>query len=180
MPPQLQEIAAALRAASERLGRLAASVPDTRWPTRNDPARWSVSECIEHLNLTSAAFVPRLEAGLVEARGQAPATRRYRRGFLGWVVYKMTGPDARGRMQTTASFDPAGAQTAEAVQAEFARWQARLLELLASADGLALDAVTLTSPFNTRVRYNLYAAFSIIPQHQHRHLQQAERVWGDS
>lgn len=177
MQPQLQEVADDLRAATERLGRLAGSVPATRWPTRNDPARWSVSECVEHLNLTSAAFVPLLEAGIAEARGRSPVQRRYRRGFLGWALYKMTGPDARGRLQTTASFVPAGPREAEAVRAEFARWQDRLLELLASADGLPLDEVHLTSPFNARMRYNLYAAFSIVPRHQHRHLQQAEGVW---
>jgi len=27
------------------------------------------------------------------------------------------------------------------------------------------------------VRYNLYACFTILPRHQHRHLWQAERVW---
>ena len=35
----------------------------------------------------------------------------------------------------------------------------------------------MTSPFNARMRYNLYAGFSTLPRHQHRHLQQAERVW---
>lgn len=177
MQPQLQEVADDLRAASERLARLAAAVPAPRWPTRNDPARWSVSECIDHLNLTSAAFVPLLEAGIAEARGRKPAPRRYRRGFLGWALYKMTGPDARGRLQTTAPFVPSEAREAGAVRADFARWQDRLLALLAAADGLPLDEVSLTSPFNARMRYNLYAAFSIVPRHQHRHLQQAERVW---
>jgi hypothetical protein len=28
------------------------------------------------------------------------------------------------------------------------------------------------------VRYNLYSCFTILPRHQHRHLWQAERVWG--
>jgi len=39
--------------------------------------------------------------------------------------------------------------------------------------------VRVTSPFNARVRYNLYACFTILPRHQHRHLWQAERVWGE-
>jgi len=40
-----------------------------------------------------------------------------------------------------------------------------------------LSQVRVTSPFNARVRYNLYACFTILPRHQHRHLWQAERVW---
>jgi hypothetical protein len=57
---------------------------------------------------------------------------------------------------------------ARAVPAE--RWGAQ-------ADGLPLTAVRVTSPFNPRARHNLYACFTILPRHQHRHLWQAERVW---
>ncbi len=177
MNAQLQVVATELREATARLLRLREVVPADRWPVRNDPARWSVSECVEHLNLTSAALVPLLEAGLEQARAERATPHRYRRGFLGWALWKMTGPDARGRMQTTSAFVPAGALPVEVVTAEFERWQEVLLGLLASADGLPIDRVLMTSPFNARMRYNLYAGFSTLPRHQHRHLQQAERVW---
>ena len=74
MNAQLQQVADELRDATARLHRLREAVPADRWPVRNDPARWSVSECVEHLNLTSAAFVPLLEAGLdAGARGTGHA-----------------------------------------------------------------------------------------------------------
>ncbi|MEZ4413736.1 MAG: DinB family protein [Gemmatimonadales bacterium] len=177
MNAQLEEIATEFREASTRLHRLRDTVPADQWGVRNDPDRWSVSECIEHLNLTSAAFEPLLAAGIAQARKAPASPRRYRRGFLGWALWKMTGPDARGRVQTAPAFVPASAPPAEAVTAEFERWQDVLLALLASADGLPIDKVTMTSPFNARMKYNIYAGFSAIPRHQHRHLQQAERVW---
>jgi len=177
MNAQLQEIATELREATARLQRLRESVPAERWVVRTDPARWSVSECIEHLNLTSAAFVPLLAAGIEQARTEPPSSRKYRRGFLGWALWKMTGPDARGRVQTTPPFVPATAPPADAVIADFTRWQDNLLTLLASAEGLPIDKVSMTSPFNARMTYNIYAGFSAVPRHQHRHLQQAERVW---
>jgi hypothetical protein len=177
LDPQLAEIADDLRAATARLHRLRDTLPAGQWPVRRDPARWSASECVEHLNLTSAAFVPLLERGLTDAAGRKATGRKYRRGFLGWALLKMTGPDAPGRMPTTPDFVPSTAAPAEVVIADFERWQAHLLALVAGADGLALDDVTLVSPFNARMRYNLYAALSILPRHQHRHLQQAERVW---
>jgi len=175
---QLQEIADELGEATARLHRLRDAIPGERWPHRNDPARWSVSECIEHLNLTSAAFVPLLEAGIESARKEPPSPRRYRRGFLGWALWKMTGPDSRGRVQTAPSFVPATSPPAADAVATFERLQAAILQLLAAADGLPIDKVIMTSPFNARMRYNIYAGFSAIPRHQHRHLQQAERVWG--
>jgi hypothetical protein len=175
---QLEEIAAELRAATARLHRLHDAVPADRWTVRNDPARWSVAECIEHLNLTSAAFEPLLAEGIERARKEPASPRKYRRGFLGWALWKMTGPDARGRVQTAPAFVPASVPPAAEVSGEFERRQGALLALLASADGLPIDKVTMTSPFNARMRYNVYAGFSAIPRHQHRHLQQAERVWG--
>jgi hypothetical protein len=42
------------------------------------------------------------------------------------------------------------------------------------AEGLPLHRVKIVSPFNARVRYNLFSALSILPRHQHRHLWQAE------
>jgi len=174
---QLEEIATELREATARLHRLREAVPAERWPVRNDPARWSVSECIEHLNLTSAAFEPVLAAGIEKARKERTSPRKYRKGFLGWALWKMTGPDARGRVQTAPSFVPASAPPADTAISEFERWQDVVLALLASADGLAIDKVTMTSPFNARMKYNIYAGFAAIPRHQHRHLQQAERVW---
>lgn len=177
MNSQLQEIADELGEATARLHRLRDAVPEERWPSRRDPARWSISECIAHLNLTSAAFVPLLEAGIESARGEPPGPRRYRRGFLGWALWKMTGPDSRGRVQTAPSFVPASSPPATEVIATFERWQAAIQRLLADADGLPIDKVNMTSPFNARMRYNIYAGFSAIPRHQHRHLQQAERVW---
>jgi hypothetical protein len=44
-------------------------------------------------------------------------------------------------------------------------------------DGLPVDRIKITSPFDARLKYNLYAALTILPRHQHRHLWQAERVY---
>jgi hypothetical protein len=177
MNAQLEEVITDLCAATDRLHRLRDAVPAERWPVRNDPARWSVSECVEHLNLTSAAFEPLLTAGIESARHEKPSTKKYGRGFLGWALWKMTGPDSRGRVQTSPPFVPASAPSAEAVIAGFERWQSTLLALVKSADGLPIDKVTMTSPFNARMKYNIYAGIAVLPRHQHRHLQQAERVW---
>jgi hypothetical protein len=45
-----------------------------------------------------------------------------------------------------------------------------------AADGLPLGSVRITSPFDPRLRYNLYSCLTILPRHQHRHLWQAEQA----
>ena len=51
------------------------------------------------------------------------------------------------------------------------------MEAVRGADGHPIDRVWVTSPFDSRLRYNLYSTFVILPTHQLRHVVQAERVW---
>ena len=61
--------------------------------------------------------------------------------------------------------------------ADFDQLQVTLASLVRSADGLPIDEVRLESPFDRRVKYNLYSTFVIIPRHQMRHIVHAEDLW---
>lgn len=50
------------------------------------------------------------------------------------------------------------------------------IKCVQDADGMPLGKVKIASPFNAKLHYNVYSALSILPRHQHRHLQQAERA----
>jgi hypothetical protein len=179
MHPQLEAIDAEFRSAQDRLHALVRQVPEERWRVRGDPRRWSVGECVEHLNLTGRAYLPILEIAVAEARAlRGPGPRRYRRDLIGWLLWKGTGPPVRLRTRTSAPFIPAGLSSPDALVAEFDRLQAAQLGQLHAADGTPMERVRVTSPFDSRIAYNLFACFGILPRHQHRHLWQAEGVWG--
>ena len=180
MHPQLQLIADEYRSAQARLHELVRAVPAEQWPRRADSARWSVAECVAHLNLTSLAYVPLLSHAVSRARMLERRPRgRYRRDPIGWLLWATMGPPVRFRTRTIARFLPASLAAPALLVQEFDRLQGAQLDCLAQADGLPLSQVRVTSPFNARVRYNLYSCFTILPRHQHRHLWQAERVWGE-
>ena len=84
----------------------------------------------------------------------------------------------RDSVKTTAAFVPTGAEPRETLLADFKRYQLDLLGMAQEGDGLPLGEVFITSPFGGRIRYNCYSTFVIVPRHQERHLDQAERVWG--
>jgi hypothetical protein len=181
MHPQLQALLDDFGSARERLHRLQATVPAERWAQRPAEGSWSVAECVAHLNLSSHAYVGPLREALARGRakgGAAPA--HYRRDLLGWVVWRAVRPETRMKVKTSASFVPAipaaGAPAAE-IAAEFDRLQDEQMELVRQADGLPLHKLKIVSPFGPKFRYNVYSAFTILPAHQHRHLQQAERAW---
>ncbi len=177
MHPQLQAIVDDFGRAETRLHRLVAGVSADAWSRRPEPSRWSIAECVTHLNLTSAACLPRLRDALLRGRGMregAPA--RYRRDPIGWLLWRMAGPPVRQRVRTTPAFEPRATQPAADAVAEFARWQREQTAVVAEADGLPLGRLWIISPFDARIRYNAFACLTILPRHQHRHLWQAEQV----
>jgi hypothetical protein len=179
--PQLAEIVADMEAAQARLHRLARQLPDARWKSRQGPNRWSAAECVEHLNLTSRAYIPLLRRALESATRSARDTpRRHRRDFLGWLFSTMVGPLPRwgkirfGRVKTSPDFIPKITPDCAEAIAEFDRLQADLISLTRLAEGFPLDEMKIVSPFGGRIKYNVYSALRIVPRHQHRHLGQAE------
>ncbi len=177
MHPQLQVIADEYRAAGDRLRKLVSAVPEQWWTRRADPDRWSVAECVAHLNLTSAEYLPRIDQAIAKAE-QIPArpTASYRRDPIGWLLWRAMGPPVRVKAKTTAPFVPTNVRSVSALIQEFEKLQEEQLQRLARADGLPLGDVRVASPFNDKVKYNLYSCFSILPRHEHRHLWQAEQV----
>jgi DinB superfamily len=178
---QLQVIVNEFESARARLHELVRRTPEPQWHKRADPDRWSMAECVAHLNLTSEAFIALIRAALDEGRRSGrSAPRRYRRDPIGWLLWWMQGPPVRHRLKTTAPFIPRGRLPLDGLVAEFDRLQQVQIACVEAADGLDLGRLWVRSPFNPRIRYNMFSCLSILPRHQHRHLWQAEQVWSSS
>jgi hypothetical protein len=183
MQDQLEAIAQEYRRASGRLDELVDSLSEKQWAARPVPSAWSLAENVAHLNLTSEAMLPGLEAAVEKAeQSGSPAPARYRCDLVGWLFSRLVGPlpriggRRRGRVSTTADFVPGRSLPRDEVLAAFRTHQEEQLRLLARADGLPIQKVKVKSPFVDRVSYNAYATFLILVRHQHRHLQQAEEA----
>ena len=185
MQDQLQAVVESLESAQSRLRRLADSLSEKQWSRKPAPNRWSAAECVEHLNLTSRAYVPLLRDALAEARLlRAPGPERYRRDGVGWFLGMMIGPMRHigkfriGRVKTTEDFVPHPKGDRTKILSEFVRLQSELVSLARAAEGLAIDKVKIVSPFGGKMKYNAYSALVIIPRHEHRHIEQAEEAAG--
>ena len=177
MGPELSALEQEFQSALVRLHELRARVPPDIWRRRPAPERWSPGECVAHLNLSSASMVPLVRAGIEEARRRGgPAPSRYRRDFVGWLLWKGLGPGKGFKTKTIPAWIPQGDRRPEELVAEFERWQAEQIALVRQADGLPIQAVKISSPVDVRARYNVFAALSIMARHQHRHLWQAEQA----
>jgi hypothetical protein len=177
MNGQMAAIIDDLEAASRRLRELRRSLPHDAWSERPGPRRWSPAESIAHLNLSSAAILPCLREAAQAARASgAPVRPRYRLDAMGWLLRKLVGPKGRLKLTAPRPFAPDDCETVDCLVARFEALQAELIAIAHEAEGLPLDAVSLVSPFDARIRTNLYAAFVLVPRHQHRHLEQAARA----
>ena len=144
---------------------------------RSAPERWSPAECIEHLNITTRAYLPLLDAGLDGLRAKqqfapGPFRMEWKARLFRWLLE----PPARFKLRTPAPFQPVAIADPGRVLPDFVELQVQLLERLRRGDGLALDQYLIVSPFAKNVRYNLYSAFVLIAVHERRHLWQAERA----
>jgi hypothetical protein len=165
------------------LRRLGDNISDEAWSKRPGPGRWSAAECVEHLNLTSKAYLALLPDAVARARKRGGAPKKhYRHDALGWFLSMMFGPLRHlgkfriVRVKTTPKFVPKAGRSRREALSDFVRLQAELAALIRSGDGLPLDEVKIVSPFGGRMKYSAYSALVIVARHQHRHIEQAEEA----
>ncbi|HJP59085.1 MAG TPA: DinB family protein, partial [Gemmatimonadaceae bacterium] len=164
MQPQLAKVLESLESAQTRLRTLSDRVSEAAWNKHPAPDAWSAADCVEHLNLTSRAYVPLLREALDRARLlRRPPTTRYYLDVAGRVMAFMMRPMKQigrfkiGRVKTTGPFTPRGGQSREQLLSEFVRLQSDLMTIVRSADRLPIDKVKIQSPFGN-LRYNAYSA----------------------
>ncbi len=80
------------------------------------------------------------------------------------------------KTKTAGEFAPAAVEPMYETLERFDYLQQELQVRIDRSAGLAVDRIRLASPFDARIKYNLYAAFCLIASHQRRHLWQAEQV----
>jgi DinB superfamily len=180
---QLAELIQSLESAQAHLRRLTDKLPESDWNRKPAANQWSAAECVEHLNLTSRAYIPLLRDAIARAgESRHTPTERYHHDVLGWFLSVMFAPLRRlgkfriGRVKTTPAFVPKPGRSRTEILSDFVRLQTELISLVRSADGLPIDEVKVVSPFGGRMKYGAYSALVIVARHQHRHLEQAEEA----
>ena len=99
-----------------------------------------------------------------------------RRDPFGWLIWRSLRQPGRFKSRTGAAFVPHADRPPADIVAAFTRLQADHVACVRDSDGLPIDRVRIASPFNERIRYNVYACLTILAVHQHRHLWQAEEA----
>lgn len=174
--------AAYLRAYEEartRLLALAGPLSEDAFNLKPAPGKWSVAECIAHLNIMAEGYLPALERAVRNPdapRAQGP----FRYGFVSRLFIEAVRPGGRALPTGPAMAPPKADGLRSALPkaetlAALDRTTEGYLAVARAADGLDLRRIRVRSPF-IPVWFSLGAYLDALGQHALRHTAQAERA----
>ncbi len=177
LPGMLGDIAEQLAANRAQLATLAAGKRPEVLNWRPEGNRWSIAECVEHLNLTADMLLPEVDKSLAAGIATEPGTEgvaRYSMVF-GWLLPVIEPPPKR-RFKAPRASRPRPDLDAERVIERFAKVQEEVVERLERSRGINLTQTKVRHPGTPLMRFRLGEIFVTIAAHERRHLWQAEQV----
>jgi hypothetical protein len=176
-PEQARDLKTQLSAIGEELNALTTGMDAEALSRRPSDGRWSVAEILQHLILTAEAMESLAEKAIIglEKSGARPSGPSGL-GVIGWLLVKSLEPPPRMKTKTTKPFEPLPVSEPLTLTARLHEANARLDNLITRATGFDTGRAKVVSPFNERLKYNLYAAFRITLAHLRRHLWQARET----
>lgn len=176
---QLADIKAQLDAASNKAALIVKSVDSDQLKQRPQPNEWSIAECLVHLSLSSQAEIEELDNVFEHTPPRTVnVEKQFKMDLLGRFLKWTLEPPPMffSKIKTTKPFQPIEVEPVGEVLPTFLALQEQLKERVDVAAALPLDQTKVASPFNRKIKYNLFSFFHILLAHERRHLWQAEKV----
>lgn len=166
-----------LQDARRRAQELVAGLNPEQLTRRPDPTRWSIAECLAHLNTTATLFHPLIDAAIQKGReGKIVSKGTFGPGPLGRLLMWIAEPPPKFKFKAPKNIlPPSSISDAKQVVAEFMRVQDEWERELRDSDGLDLKKIKCPMPFGP-LRLRLADPIPWMLAHQRRHLVQAEGV----
>jgi hypothetical protein len=137
---------------------------------------WSVGECISHLVNSNRSYLTKIENILKSLQAGSEKDFPYKQSFFGKLIAKGVDPADVRKSKTFKVFFPSSSGIQKNIIDEYVRSSKYFIELSQKMKSLDLRKYKLSSPVNKLIRINLGDPLIIIPNHDKRHFNQAERV----
>ncbi len=178
---ELQRSVDGFKWAKEEITTLTEGLSPEKFNWRPSEKQWSVGECIEHLNQTGYSLGEALSTGIDSAfmageTGDGPFSYSWFGNWFAKAAGVQQNPN-KGKVKAPKLYVPSKSELdpAETIQ-RFEELQDLLIEITQKAQGLDLKKVKVTSPAVKIVRLSLGVWLKMLPDHQRRHFDQANRV----
>jgi DinB family protein len=142
---------------------------------KSTPQRWSVLECLEHLNRYGDFYLPEIKKRIDKAE-KTDATEIFKSGLLGnYFAESMLPKEKLNKMSTFKSMNPAGSKLDMKVITKFIDQQYQMLDLLNKARTINLQKVKTSISISKWIKLRLGDTFRVVIFHNQRHMLQAKK-----
>jgi hypothetical protein len=172
----IQECITSTKANVERATSTFSHLSEKQFNWKQNHDSWSVGECISHLINSNALYLSKIES-ILTSNTSAPAKDfSYKQSFVGKMIVKGVDPANVRKSKTFKVFFPEASDIPKSIIDDYTASSKKFIELADKLRHLDLKRIKLSSPVNKLLRMNLGDPLIIIPKHDERHLNQAERV----
>lgn len=166
-----------IKDARSRAQSLVSCLPPDQLTKQPEPGKWSVAECILHLNTTAQVVQSLMEKAIAEGkRNKALGTGPFGIGFKGRLLFWIAEPPPKFRMRAPRTVrPPSQIENPLKLLPDFLKAQDEWERLIRESAGLDLGKIMIGPRFSA-FRMRLAGVVPWMMAHQRRHLLQAENV----
>jgi len=147
---------------------------DAQLNYKPSPERWSILECLEHLNLYAAFYLPKIEKAV--SKEQSPR-QIFKSGFFGNKLVNMVKPVERSKkIKTFKAMDPDGKIVTHEVLNSFLDNHKILISLIEKAADTNLNKAAVPVTFTSLIKLRTGDALRFMVHHHQRHIKQALHI----
>jgi hypothetical protein len=139
--------------------------------------RWSILQCIEHLNLYGDFYLPEIEKRILESK-HSPEAGTFTAGVIGNYFTNLMKVDngKMTKMKSPKDKNPTGSSLSITTIDRFLKQQERLRTLLHQAQNIDLTKTKASISLTPFIKLRLGDTFRFFIYHIERHIVQAEKV----
>jgi hypothetical protein len=136
---------------------------------------WSVGQCLEHLCRTNEAYLEAISAAIRDKPDSQ--VEQITSGWFGrWFIRSFAEPSPNSKRASAPRKIRPVARVDLAVLDQFLSANKSCRELIVRMRGKDINRIRFWNPFVPGIRFTVGTGLEIVPGHERRHLQQAERV----
>ncbi len=140
--------------------------------------KWSVAECLEHLNLYGDYYIPAIKNAINQGKNTSPSPN-YKGSWFGNYFTKSMLPKenaVKNKMKTFKDKNPIHSQVPSDVLERFLNQQNEILALLQQAQSVNLMKPKISITIAKWLKIRLGDTFRFVIAHNQRHIVQAKKV----
>jgi len=180
LAPELDELRRQFEAIAAEAAALVAPLSEAQFHWKPSGGRWSIAECLEHLNATARYYLPVIDNGIADAiRLGTYAEGPFEYRWYARLLVRLIEPPPVFRLTALPQLHPPADRPKQATVNGFGAYQVQYVDRLRQSNGIDLATARVRAPVVTWLRIPLGCGFASMVAHERRHLWQARRVLED-